>query len=102
MKKSIFTFAVAIAAFAFAGSASAHPINPFRHLSDIWSKTEAPKSEKTLSTAHPGKTVALENEDVWKNLSNIGGRKALSSSDEDFGGATGGWSDPVGPGPFPV
>ena len=102
MKKSIFTFAVAIAALSYAGSASAHPINPFRHLSDLWNKTEAPKSEKTLSTAHPGKTAVLENEGILKNLSNNGGRKALSSSDDEFGGATGGWSDPVGPGPFPV
>ena len=84
MKKSIFTFAVAIAALSYAGSASAHPINPFRHLSDIWSKTEAPQSEKTLSTAHPGKTVALSGDN--------GGRKTVALSETpSFGGADGDW-----------
>ena len=70
MKKSVFT--LAFFALAVAGTANAHPVyNPFRHLSDLWNKTEAPQpSEKTVATAHPGKTFALEN----------GGRKTLSTA----------------------
>ena len=83
MKKSIFSFAVAIVALSYAGSASAHPINPFRHLSDLWNKTEAPQSEKTLSTARPGKTAILSGED--------GGRKAVALTNNVQGEPIFGW-----------
>ena len=81
MKKSIFTLAIVALA---AVSASAHPaFNPFRHLGG--NKTVAvANSEKTLSTAHPGKTVALTGDDS--------GRKTVVLSETpSFGGADGDW-----------
>ena len=60
MKKSVFT--LALFALAVAGSVSAHPaFNPFRHMGGHKTVAVAvTNSEKTLSTAHPGKTVAME------------------------------------------
>ena len=62
MKKSLIAVAVSIAAFAFVGHAYAHPaFNPFRHMGGHKTVAVAvTNSEKTLSTAHPGKTVAME------------------------------------------